>query len=80
MTITPSAVLKSRLPEPYVVVHPQTAEDNQWSNSQPARINLKGKAFTVRIQMDESVPVGLILIPRSMGMPCIEPCPVGLTK
>ncbi len=80
LTITPSEVLKPRLPQPFVIAHPQTAEANQWSAAQPVRINLKGKAYSVRIQLDESVPVGLVLIPRSMGMPCIQPCPVGLAK
>ncbi len=79
-TIVPSAVLQKRLPEPFIIVHPQTAEKNQWSLTQLARINLKGKACQVQIRLDETIPVGLVLIPRSMGLPCIEPCSVGMAK
>ena len=75
-TVVPSDLLHQRIPEPYLVLHPQTARRMGIVNSSPVDLHLKGVVIQVTAFLDESVPENVALVPRSMGIPITDPVPV----
>ena len=73
-TVTPSTLLHSHIGEPYVVANPADLQGSVLR----ARIALNGVEMIVEVRQDESVPVGHLLVPRSMGFPINAPSPVEL--
>jgi NADH-quinone oxidoreductase subunit G len=74
--LLPSEVLYPRLPEAYVVLNPEDAEKLKAASGMTVQVNLNGTTATVLIHLDESVPPGHMLVPRSMGIPIYGPVPV----
>lgn len=74
--LQPSKVLYPRLPEPYVVLNSQDAEKLKAASGMTVQVNLDGTTATVLIRLDENVPAGFMLVPRSMGIPIYRSVPV----
>lgn len=74
--LQPSKVLYPRLPEAYVILNPEDAEKMKATSGMTVQANLNGTTANVLIHLDEDVPVGYMLIPRSMGIPMYRPVPV----
>jgi NADH-quinone oxidoreductase subunit G len=68
-TVVPAALLHQRIPEPYVLVHPQTTAPLGITEGAQMRLNLSGVEHVVVAHMDETIPQEVVLIPRSMGIP-----------
>lgn len=77
-TVTPSAVLQPRLPQPYVVFHPEDAQRLGVAAGAEVRISLNGSTKTVTAQVDGSMPSGVVLVPRSLGLPILGPVAVNI--
>ena len=75
-TLTPTAFLHPRLAEPHVVLHPEVAAGLDVVEGSTVHIHLDGSSTAVTIRLDEAVPAGIVLIPRSLGMPISGPMPV----
>lgn len=65
-TILPSALLHERLAKPAVWVHPATAAEHGIRDK--ARLVYEGEAVEAAVQLDEQVPQGIALLPRSVGL------------
>jgi NADH-quinone oxidoreductase subunit G len=78
-TVLPSTLLHQRIPEPYVVVHPETTADLGINNGAKIRIEIGSSGVEVTARLDETIPVGVVLVPRSMGVPVHEPAAVKLS-
>jgi NADH-quinone oxidoreductase subunit G len=65
-----------RLLEDHFILNP--AEASRVKTADGARVTavLGDREFTGQVAVDESVPDGVVLIPRSMGIPVHEPSPV----
>ncbi len=61
-----------------VFLHPATAAKLGLLIGGQATVSLNGVEAQVKVYADESVSSGVVLIPRSFGLPICEPMPVQL--
>jgi len=72
--VAPSEVLHPRLPEPFILVNPKDSQTLKAADGMMVGISIDGgKSSNVVIREDESVPQGVALVPRSMGVPIDRP-------
>jgi NADH-quinone oxidoreductase subunit G len=67
-TVIPAELLHQRIPEPYIVIHPETKAVEGMPDGASVHIELAGNKYEVSARLDETVPVGVILVPRSLGI------------
>ena len=77
-TVAHSAILHPRIPEPFIALNPANAGSLGVAGGALVKLHLNGSVFNVRARLDESVPVGVALVPRSMGIPLVGPAPIGI--
>jgi anaerobic selenocysteine-containing dehydrogenase len=75
-TVLPAALLHQRIPEPYVVIHPETTAALGITDGAQIRLEIEGYEVEVTAYLDETIPGGVVLVPRSMGVPIFEQTPV----
>lgn len=73
ITVTTSPLLASRLEDPILQINPQTAKKMMLAEKMQIMVLVNGEAYPVQISLDDAVPVGAGIIPRSVGVPVIEP-------
>jgi hypothetical protein len=73
ITVTTSPLLASRLAQADLFIHPATARKMFLNADMQVMLPVDGAAYPVRIVLDETVPEGAALIPRSAGVPIHEP-------
>jgi len=66
-TLVSSDVLHPRVPEPFIVMNPAEAERQKATDGMTVKVDLKGSSTTVVVKVDPNVPIGFVLVPRSMG-------------
>jgi NADH-quinone oxidoreductase subunit G len=74
--LTPTTFLHARLPDRHVILHPEDATRLGMEAGGTARARFNGFVEEVRVQTDESLPQGVVLAPRSLGLPLSEAMPV----
>jgi len=72
----PSQLLHPRLPQPYVALHPLTGEHLGIVDGAHVQVHLNGVETIVLARLDDSLPTGVVLVPRSLGLPISGPSPV----
>jgi len=77
-TVLPSKMLHQRIAHPYVILNPSEAARLKLSGSDTAELILNGASTFVTLRLDESLPPGVALVPRSHGIPISGPAPAGL--
>lgn len=78
-TVLPTTLLNQRIPEPYIVLHPETTADLGFNDGAKVRIEFESYEVEVTARLDETIPVGVVLVPRSMGVPVHEPAAIKLS-
>ena len=78
-TLLPSTLLEQRIPSPYVVLNPEDAKRLELYAGSTARLTINEADVLVSARIDEGVPNGVILVPRSMGITIFKPVPVQIT-
>lgn len=73
ITVLPSEVLKPRLASPSLSVNPADAERMGLVDGGQAEVRWSGRSKKIRVQVDEGVPEGAALVPRSMGISLSSP-------
>ncbi len=73
--VLPSVVLHPRLPQPFVGINPVDAARLKASDGMTVQVSLNGGSAIVSIQVNEDVPIGIMLVPRSLGIPISGPTP-----
>jgi NADH-quinone oxidoreductase subunit G len=69
-TLTVSTkLLHLRLAKPEIWVHPDTARGFGLTPGEPVGLDVDGTVVEAGLRTDESVPVGVALVPRSVGIP-----------
>ena len=71
-----SKVLQPRLPSPYFEINPDDAEKLQIQDGQPVQVVLGDVTSVMTAHLLESVPRGVVLVPRSLGLPLKQPVPI----
>jgi NADH-quinone oxidoreductase subunit G len=72
-TLLPSRLLHQRIPEPYVALNRQDAVDLKIEASQKVQVFFDGAPVLVDLHLDDGVPAGTVLVPRSLGIPINGP-------
>jgi NADH-quinone oxidoreductase subunit G len=75
-TVASAEVLKARIGEPFVAIHPSAAESYGVAEGERITLNLDGRSEEVVVRIDASISAGVALIPRAMGLAIIEPTPI----
>ena len=75
-TVMPSDLLHQRIPEPYVVVHPESIAHLGLIDGAYVRLDISRIEVMVVAHLDETIPQEVLLVPRSMGVPIHKPTPV----
>ena len=72
-TVLPSLLLHVRIPQPGVTLNPQDARRLGVHEGDSLQVRLKGTTVAAVAHLDENVPPGILLAPRSMGLPIAGP-------
>jgi NADH-quinone oxidoreductase subunit G len=78
ITVIKTELLHHRIVQPYVAVHPQDAQGIGAQDGAQVVLHQNGNEAIVQLVVDETVPLGVVLIPRSAGIPVAEPSVVEL--
>jgi NADH-quinone oxidoreductase subunit G len=73
VTINPTQLLEQRVGEAAVILHPSTAKKFGIEAGGRAKIKLASMNADVVVKTDASVPTGVVLVPRSMGLAIRKP-------
>ncbi len=79
-TLVPSSLLQNHIPEAYIAIHPDTATQLNLSTGMTVKVLIQGNPYPAQVRLEEGVPVGIIIIPRSLGIPLMEPQTVQLAR
>lgn len=71
-----SDLLHHRLAQKACTIHPKTAKSLKIDNKESVSIQLDGRHLNFALTLDENIPENVILIPRSTGVPILEPVAV----
>ncbi len=72
-TVTSAELLQMRIPQPYLVIHPETNASAGITDGATVKLEISGLEFEVTAHLDEMIPQGVALVPRSMGIPIHGP-------
>ncbi len=75
-TVLPSGLLNHRIPLASIMVHPDEASRLNILDGNWAHILLDGVPSDVIVRVNEQVPPGIALVPRSLGIPISSPLPI----
>jgi NADH-quinone oxidoreductase subunit G len=75
-TILPAELLHERIGDANVVLHPEAVKSLGVEAGQTVNISFNGTSGEAVVKVDETVPTGVALIPRSMGLAIREPVAV----
>jgi NADH-quinone oxidoreductase subunit G len=75
-TVLPSEVLHARIPETYIALNPSDSSPLKIMDGDPVVLLLDGEEYRAMAYLDETVPSGIVLVPRSMDVPVDRPAPV----
>ncbi len=68
-----SELLHQRIPHPYVVINPGDAEKLSIGEGDTVEVTLENTCSLVTARLDARVQPGVVLVPRSMGIPIAAP-------
>ncbi len=77
-TIWATELLHQRIPEPYVSVSEATCERLGITTGDKASLTIGETEVLVAVRLDETLPEGVVLVPRSFGIPVSAPAAVTL--
>ena len=72
-TVVPAELLDQRVGDLNISIHPTAAKDMGLEAGQMVKISFNGVSGEADVKLDDTVPVGVALIPRSMGLAIREP-------
>jgi len=75
-TLKSTELLDQRVGELNISLHPNAAEEMGMEAGQTVSVSFNGVSGEAAVKIDDTVPVGVALIPRSMGLAIREPVAV----
>lgn len=75
-TVLPAELLHERIGETNVVLHPEAAKELGVEAGQTVNVSFNGVSGEAVVKVDDTIPTGVALIPRSMGLAIREPVAV----
>ena len=74
-TVLPSELLHERIGATSISLHPDAAENLGVTAGQTVNVSFNGVSGEAVVKLDDTISVGVALIPRSMGLAIHEPVP-----
>jgi NADH-quinone oxidoreductase subunit G len=68
-------LLRDRIGSPFIALHPDAAKDLGIEAGQLVNVSFNGVSGEATVKFDETISVGVALVPRSMGLAIYEPIP-----
>jgi hypothetical protein len=68
-------LLRDRIGGPTITLHPDAATGLRLEADQLVDVSFDGISGAARVKFDPTIPVGVALVPREMGLPIREPVP-----
>ena len=78
--LLPSRLIHQRLAQPAIWLHPETAAAFGLADGMAFQVTLSGHTQNVMIVVDDTLPVGVGLVPRSVGLPVSQPVALAMPK
>lgn len=75
-TVLPAELLHERIGEASLILHPAAAKGLGVEAGQAVNVSFNGVSGGAVVKLDDTIPVGVALIPRSMGLAIREPVPL----
>ncbi len=75
-TVMPSRLLHQRIPQPYILLNTSSAGSQGIANGAAVQVRLNGTSTLATARLDGSVPDGVALVPRGLGIPIFGPMPI----
>ncbi len=75
-TVLPAELLHERIGDASVVLHPDAAKELGVEEGQTVNVSFNGVSGEAVVKLDDTISVGVALIPRSMGLAIREPVAV----
>jgi NADH-quinone oxidoreductase subunit G len=75
-TLMPSELLQQRIPTAYVAMNPENARFLNITDGMMVQFSVDGNLSEARLQVNDQVPFGIVLVPRSLGVPLKTPTPI----
>jgi NADH-quinone oxidoreductase subunit G len=75
-TVASATLLSQRIGEPSVALHPDAAKRLGVESGKRVKISFDGASGEAVVKIDETISAGVVLVPRSMGIPIHEPVAV----
>jgi len=72
-TLLSSKVLAARTPAPFLVLNPVDADKQKATDGMTVSVTVNGASSIVVVIVDQNVPAGFALLPRSMGISISQP-------
>jgi len=73
LTVSMAGLLDQRIGEAYIALPPSAAERFKVEDGGRARLSLDGVSEDVPVKIDDTISAGVVLVPRSMGLPIHKP-------
>jgi NADH-quinone oxidoreductase subunit G len=79
-TVTPTKLLDDRLSARVLALHPDTAARFHLAVGVETQLTLNGVTAPVGVRLDDSLPLDVALLPRSLGLPIWEPVAITVNQ
>ncbi len=76
ITVTPAELLEDRIGGATVSLHPKAAKKLGMQAGQRVKVSFNGFKGEATLRIDETISTGVVLVPRSMGLPISAPTAV----
>jgi NADH-quinone oxidoreductase subunit G len=75
-TVTPAELLSERIGETFIALHPDAAKKLGLETGKLVEVSFNGFKGEAILKIDETISTGIVLVPRSMGLPISRPTAV----
>jgi NADH-quinone oxidoreductase subunit G len=76
LTVMPSELLHQRIPQAHIAVNPENARYLKIADGAKVQFAIDGTSVEVLLQVNDQVPIGVVIVPRSLGVPLSSPQPI----
>ncbi|MGA7192980.1 MAG: NADH-quinone oxidoreductase subunit NuoG [Anaerolineales bacterium] len=73
ITVSTAELLDQRIGETFIALHPSAAELFKVKAGELVKFSLDGVSEEVSVRIDDTISAGVVLVPRSMGLPIYQP-------
>ncbi len=75
-TLFSSELLHQRIPAAHISINPKNARFLNIADGSKVQFSMAGNSVETLLYVDDQVPIGVVLVPRSLGVPVSSPTPI----